>query len=75
MINANINHHENTNHINIHSQLGNTKEKTGFWIDEFATPYYVLADAGATISMAYPAGGQHPVDPKSEASDTQSVAT
>ena len=58
-----------------HSQLGNTKEKTGFWIDEFATPYYVLADAGATISIASPAGGQPPVDPKSEASEAQSTAT
>ena len=58
-----------------HSQLGNTKEKTGFWIDEFATPYYVLADSGATITIASPAGGQPPVDPKSEAADAQSPAT
>ena len=58
-----------------HSQLGETKEKTGFWIDEFATPYYVLSDAGALITIASPAGGQPPVDPKSEASDAQSPAT
>ena len=58
-----------------HSQLGKTKEKTGFWIDEFATPYYVLADAGATITTASPAGGQPPVDPKSETSEAQSPAT
>ncbi len=58
-----------------HSQLGETKEKTGFWIEEFASPYYVLADAGATITIASPAGGQPPVDPKSEAADAQSPAT
>ena len=58
-----------------HSQLGETKEKTGFWIDEFATPYYVLADAGAEITIASPAGGQPPVDPKSETEDAQSPAT
>jgi putative intracellular protease/amidase len=58
-----------------HSQLGSTGEKTGFWIEEFATPYYVLADAGAQITIASPAGGQPPVDPKSEAPDAQSAAT
>jgi len=58
-----------------HSQLGETDEKTGFWIDEFATPYYVLVDAGATITIASPAGGQPPVDPKSEAEDSQFLAT
>jgi putative intracellular protease/amidase len=58
-----------------HSQLGFTDKKTGFWIDEFATPYYVLFDAGATITIASPAGGQPPVDPKSEELDAQSPAT
>ena len=58
-----------------HSTLGNTGEKTGFWIEEFAAPYYVLADAGAVISIASPLGGQPPVDPKSEAPDAQTAAT
>ena len=58
-----------------HSALGNTGEKTGFWIEEFAAPYYVLADAGAMITIASPAGGQPPVDPKSEAPDAQTPAT
>jgi len=58
-----------------HSALGNTGEKTGFWIEEFAAPYYVLADAGAIISIASPAGGQPPVDPKSEAPDAQTPST
>ena len=58
-----------------HSALGNTGEKTGFWIEEFAAPYYVLADAGAFITIASPIGGQPPVDPKSEAPDAQSPAT
>ncbi len=58
-----------------HSELGNTGKKTGFWIEEFAAPYYVLADAGAVITIASPAGGQPPVDPKSEAADAQTPAT
>jgi putative intracellular protease/amidase len=58
-----------------HSELGNTGNKTGFWIEEFAAPYYVLADAGAVISIASPLGGQPPVDPKSEAADAQTPAT
>ena len=58
-----------------HSALGNTGEKTGFCIEEFAAPYYVLADAGAVITIASPSGGQPPVDPKSEAPDAQTPAT
>ncbi len=58
-----------------HSELGNTGEKTGFWIEEFATPYYVLEDAGSTISIASPKGGQPPVDPKSELADAQTPST
>ena len=46
-----------------HSELGNSGEKTGFWIEEFAAPYFVLADAGAEITIASPKGGQPPVDP------------
>jgi putative intracellular protease/amidase len=58
-----------------HGELGNTGEKTGFWIEEFATPYYVLADAGAELTLASPKGGQPPVDPKSESADAQSSYT
>ena len=58
-----------------HSDLGDTGKKTGFWIEEFAAPYYVLADAGAIITVASPEGGQPPVDPKSEAPDAQTAAT
>jgi putative intracellular protease/amidase len=58
-----------------HSALGNTGQKTGFWVEEFTTPYYVLADAGAEITIASPLGGQPPVDPKSEAPDAQSPST
>ncbi len=61
--------------ITSHSELGNTGEKTGFWIEEFATPYYVLADAGADITIASPKGGQPPVDPKSELADAQTPST
>jgi len=58
-----------------HSDLGNTGEKTGFWIEEFAAPYYVLADAGVQITLASPKGGQPPIDPKSEMADSQTAAT
>lgn len=58
-----------------HSALGNTGEKTGFWIEEFATPYYILVDAGADITIASPKGGQPPVDPKSELADAQTPST
>jgi putative intracellular protease/amidase len=58
-----------------HSDLGTTGEKTGFWIEEFAAPYYVLADAGAELTIASPQGGQPPVDPKSELTDAQTPAT
>jgi putative intracellular protease/amidase len=58
-----------------HSDLGNTGEKTGFWIEEFAAPYYVLADAGTDLTIASPKGGQPPVDPKSESPDAQTPAT
>jgi putative intracellular protease/amidase len=58
-----------------HDALGDTGEKTGFWLEEFAAPYYVLRDAGAEITLASPAGGQPPLDPKSDAADAQTDAT
>jgi len=58
-----------------HSALGNTQKKTGFWVEEFASPYYLLIDAGAEITIASPAGGQPPVDPKSEVAEAQTPST
>lgn len=58
-----------------HDKLGNTDEKTGFWLEEFASPYYVFKDAGAEITLASPLGGQPPLDPKSDAPDFQTEAT
>ena len=58
-----------------HDQLGNTGKKTGFWLEEFAGPYYVLKEAGATITLASPRGGQPPLDPKSDEPDSQTDAT
>ncbi len=58
-----------------HDELGETGEKTGFWLEEFAAPYYVFKDAGADITLASPAGGQPPLDPKSDAPDAQTDAT
>lgn len=58
-----------------HDQLGETGRKTGFWLEEFAAPYYVFKDAGAEIVLASPRGGQPPLDPKSDAADAQTPAT
>jgi putative intracellular protease/amidase len=58
-----------------HSELGNTGKKTGFWIEEFAAPYYTLKDAGAEITLASPKGGQPPIDPKSAEPSAQTEAT
>jgi len=58
-----------------HDQLGNTGEKTGFWLEEFAAPYYVLKEAGHDITLASPKGGQPPLDPKSDSPDFQTDAT
>ena len=52
--------------VTSHDKLGDTGEKTGFWTEEFAAPYYALADKGVTIDIATPLGGQPPIDPKSE---------
>ena len=58
-----------------HDTLGDTGKKTGFWLEEFAAPYYVLHDAGAKITLASPAGGQPPLDPQSDVPDAQTEAT
>lgn len=58
-----------------HDQLGDTGLKTGFWLEEFAAPYYVFKDAGAEVVLASPAGGQPPLDPKSALPDFQTEMT
>ncbi|MBS1038550.1 type 1 glutamine amidotransferase domain-containing protein [Gluconobacter cerinus] len=58
-----------------HDRLGDTGEKTGFWLEEFAAPYYVFLDAGASVTLTSPKGGQPPLDPKSDAADFQTDAT
>jgi putative intracellular protease/amidase len=58
-----------------HDQLGDTGKKTGFWLEEFASPYYAFMDAGAKVTLASPKGGQPPLDPKSDAEDAQTEAT
>jgi putative intracellular protease/amidase len=57
-----------------HDQLGNTGRKTGFWLEEFAAPYYVFRDAGVELSLASPKGGQPPIDPKSDLPEGQTPA-
>lgn len=61
--------------VTSHDKLGNTGEKTGFWIEEFATPYYYLTDKGVEVTIASPKGGQPPIDPKSEQPDYSTPAT
>ena len=58
-----------------HDQLGNTGEKTGFWIEEFAAPYYYLVDKGVDVILASPKGGQPPIDPTSAKPENQTEAT
>jgi putative intracellular protease/amidase len=58
-----------------HDQLGNTGEKTGFWLEELAAPYYVFKDAGAKVVLASPQGGQPPLDPSSSQKDALTEAT
>ena len=57
-----------------HDQLGNTGRKTGFWLEEFAAPYYVFKDAGVQLTLASPKGGQPPIDPKSDLPENQTPA-
>lgn len=58
-----------------HDELGNTGNKTGFWVEEFAAPYYAFIDAGVEVTLATPKGGQAPIDPTSTLADFQTVAT
>ncbi len=58
-----------------HDELGNTGQKTGFWVEEFAAPYYAFIDAGAEVTLASPQGGQAPIDPTSTLEDFQTPAT
>ena len=58
-----------------HDRLGGTDKKTGFWLEEFAAPYYVFLDAGAAITVASPKGGQPPLDPQSGTADSETEST
>ena len=58
-----------------HDKLGDTDHKTGFWVEEFAAPYYVFVDAGVEVTLASPKGGKPPVDPNSTVPDAQTEAT
>ncbi|WP_339616106.1 type 1 glutamine amidotransferase domain-containing protein [uncultured Gilvimarinus sp.] len=58
-----------------HDQLGDTGNKTGFWLEEFTAPYYAFLDAGAELTLASPKGGQPPLDPKSDDPDGQTETT
>jgi putative intracellular protease/amidase len=57
-----------------HDQLGNTGRKTGFWLEEFAAPYFVFRDAAVELTLASPKGGQPPLDPKSDLPENQTPA-
>jgi putative intracellular protease/amidase len=58
-----------------HDRLGDTGKKTGFWLEEFAAPYYVLKDAGVEVTLASPKGGQPPIDPKSDLPENETETT
>jgi putative intracellular protease/amidase len=57
-----------------HDQLGDTGRKTGFWLEEFAAPYFVFTDAGVQLTLASPKGGQPPINPKSDLAEDQTPA-
>src|SRR6201991_824965 len=57
-----------------HDELGDTGRKTGFWLEEFAAPYFVFRDAGVALTLASPKGGQPPIDPKSDLPENQTAA-
>lgn len=61
--------------VTSHDKLGDTGNKTGFWLEELAAPYYAFKDAGAELTLASPAGGQPPLDPNSNVPDAQTDAT
>lgn len=61
--------------LSSHDKLGDTGKKTGFWLEEFAAPYYVFKDAGAEITLASPQGGSPPMDPASEGENFQTDFT
>lgn len=56
-------------------EMGSTGHKTGFWVEEFAAPYYKLTDAGYNVTLASPKGGQPPIDPNSDTEDAATEAT
>lgn len=58
-----------------HDKLGDTGKKTGFWVEEFANPYYTLLDKGAEITIATPKGGAAPIDPSSDSPDAATEDT
>ncbi|WP_201585743.1 type 1 glutamine amidotransferase domain-containing protein [Psychrobacter sp. HII-4] len=58
-----------------HDKLGDTGKQTGFWLEEFAAPYYAFIDAGVEVTLASPAGGQPPLDPSSDTEDAQTKDT
>jgi putative intracellular protease/amidase len=58
-----------------HDRLGDSGDRTGYWLEEFAAPYYAFVDAGAEVTLASPRGGEPPLDPKSDAPDAQTDAT
>lgn len=58
-----------------HDKLGDTGLKTGFWLEEFAAPYFIFKDQNFAVTLASPKGGQPPLDPKSDEPDFQTEAT
>lgn len=58
-----------------HDKLGDTGKKTGFWVEEFAAPYYSLLDQGVKITVATPKGGVAPIDPSSDGPDAATEDT
>jgi len=48
--------------VTSNAQLGNTGGATGSWLEELASIYYGLKDAGVEVVIASPKGGKAPLD-------------
>jgi putative intracellular protease/amidase len=59
--------------VTSHAKLGESGQKTGFWLEELAVPYREFVKAGAEVEIASPDGGRAPADPKSEKTDSDDV--
>jgi len=57
------------------NNLGDATDKTGVWLEELATPYFIFKDGGEFITIVSPHGGQIPLNPNSNLAATATENT